>query len=116
MKSIQRIAAAVAVLVMIIAAQRLHAQVAGGWSSVSTSDAGIVAATRFALEEVGQWRAPVKLKKIIHARQQVVAGMNYEVTLLVKQGKGSRKAVAVVWHKTDGSYALTSWTWTGKKN
>jgi hypothetical protein len=115
MKSIQRIAAAVAVLMMVIAAQHVHAQVAGGWSNVSTSDAGVVAAARFAVEEEGR-RGPITLKKIIHARQQVVAGMNYEITLLIKHGRGSSRVVAVVWHKTDGSYALTSWTaWKGKK-
>lgn len=114
MKSIQRIAAAVAFLVMVAAAQHAHAQVVGGWSRVSARDAGVVAAARFAVEEHGRTE-PATLKKIVSARQQVVAGMNYEVTLLVKRGKRSIKAVAIVWHKADGGYELTSWKWIGAK-
>ncbi|MDB5035125.1 MAG: cysteine proteinase inhibitor 5-like [Chlorobi bacterium] len=114
MKSIQRITAMVALLVMMAAARPVHAQVAGGWSNAPVRDPGVVAAARFAVEEHGR-QEPVTLKKIVRARQQVVAGTNYEVTLLVKRGKGSRKAVAVVWHKTDDTYNLTSWKWAGGK-
>jgi hypothetical protein len=114
MKSIQRIAAAVAVLVMVAAAQHVHAQVAGGWSNVPVTDPNVVKAARFAVEEQGRQES-VTLKKIVRARQQVVAGMNYEVTLLVKRGRGSRRGVAVVWHKIDGTYELTSWEWAGRK-
>jgi Aspartic acid proteinase inhibitor len=115
MKSIQRIAAAMAVLLIVVAAQHAGAQVTGGWSKVSARDPGVVAAARFAVEERGRQQR-VKLKKIVRARKQIVAGTNYEITLLVKRGRASQRAVVVVWHKTDGTYEMTSWKWTGRKS
>jgi hypothetical protein len=110
MKPTQRIAAFVAVLVMVAAARHAHAQVAGGWSNVSVRDSNVVSAARFAVTEYSR-QERVTLKKIVRARRQVVAGMNYEVTLLVRRGKKVRRVVAVVWRKVDGGYELTSWSW-----
>ena len=93
MNSTQSIAVAVAALLMVAAAQHAPAQVAGGWSKVSVQDANVMAAARFAVEEESR-QEPVVLKKVVRARQQVVAGMNYDVTLLVKRGRKSCKAMA----------------------
>jgi hypothetical protein len=108
MKSVQRTAAALAALIMIVATSGAHAQVVGGWSAASVKDAEVVAAAHFAIEEHGK-SEPVTLKKLVRARQQVVAGMNYRITMLVKRGKRTRKVTAVVWKKTDNTYQLTSW-------
>jgi hypothetical protein len=115
MKSTQRIAAFVSVLVMVAAARHAHAQVVGGWSNVSVRDSNVVSAARFAVTEHGR-QEPVTLKKIVRARRQVVAGMSYEVTLLVRRGKRTRIATAVVWRKVDGSYELTSWRESNAKS
>ncbi len=113
MKSFQRSAAVVAVLMILAGVHGLHAQVVGGWSKVSVKNKEVVAAARFAAKEWAMQEI-VKFKKIISARQQVVAGMNYELTLLMKHEKRTQKAVAVVWKKTDGTYQLVSWKWDGE--
>lgn len=113
MNSTRRIALVVAALMIVAGASGLHAQVAGGWSNVSVKNKQVVAAARFAAKEWAMQEI-VKFKKIISARQQVVAGMNYELTLLMKHEKRTQKAVAVVWKKTDGTYQLVSWKWDGE--
>ncbi len=113
MKPSQRLVLVLAVLAFLAGAQGLHAQVAGGWSNVSVKNKQVVAAARFAAKEWAMQEI-VKFKKIISARQQVVAGMNYELTLLMKHEKRTQKAVAVVWKKTDGTYQLVSWKWDGE--
>lgn len=113
MKSSQRIALVVAVLMVAAGARHLQAQVTGGWSKVSVKNKEVVAAARFAAKEWAMQEI-VKFKRIISARRQVVAGMNYELTLLMKHEKRAQKAVAVVWKKTDGTYQLVSWEWDGE--
>lgn len=113
MKVPQRIAMVVAVLLVMTGITQLHAQVTGGWANVSTKNKQVVAAARFAVGEYARQEI-IKFKKIIRARRQVVAGMNYELTLLVKHEKRTQRAVAVVWQKIDGTYALTSWNWIEK--
>ncbi len=103
----------IAALLVALGAGELHAQVAGGWSNVSVKEKDVVAAAKFAVSEYAQQEI-IKFKKLLKARRQVVAGMNYELTLLMKHDKHTQKAVAVVWKKTDGTYQLTSWNWEEK--
>lgn len=113
MKSIQRMAMVAAILCVAVGTQVMQAQVVGGWAKASVRDPGVVAAARFAVRQRGA-QERITLRKIVRARRQVVAGTNYEATLLVKHGRRSRRAVAVVWQKTDGTYELTSWKWVGR--
>lgn len=77
----------------------------GGWSKASVQDPGVVAAARFAVaarqaeNAKGGETAPLALEEIVAAEQQVVAGMNYRVTLRVKVGDDVRKAEATVWSR-----------------
>lgn len=56
----------------------------------------------------------LELAAILHAEQQVVAGMNFRLTLKVKQDGKENTAEALVWwqawRKPD-PYRLSSWTW-----
>jgi len=56
----------------------------------------------------------LELVKILGVEEQVVAGINYKLTLRVKQDGKDRTAEAKVWwqvwRKPD-PYQLTSWTW-----
>ncbi|NVO05645.1 MAG: hypothetical protein HXX19_06750 [Rhodoferax sp.] len=84
----------------------------GGWSAAPSRDVQVVKAARFAVaEQTRQTQMPVKLLAIKHVRQQVVAGMNYSMNLLVQSEGQRRLVIAVVWAKPDGSMELTRWHW-----
>lgn len=109
------LAAASAVAFILGAAQAAELQtqpVPGGWIAVSLQEDMVVKAARFAItEQSRQMHRELKLLSIKHARQQVVAGSQYSMNLMV-QGEGKRHlVVATVWAKPDGSMELTRWHW-----
>lgn len=81
------------------------ATVPGGWSKASVKDPAVVAAATFAVAalqaegEQGGEKAKLALAEIVAAEQQVVAGMNYRLTLRVKVGDDVRRAEATVWSR-----------------
>ncbi len=94
----------------------------GGWSEVSVTDDGVVAAAAFAVRaqqaamgEDGD-QGNLTLEKIEAAEQQVVQGMNYRLTLRVLEEGTARTAEAVVWARVwldeVDRYQLTSWRFT----
>ncbi len=90
----------------------------GGWSVAAVGDESVVAAARFAVAEqnkrVGEHEDGLELVKILEAEQQVVAGMNYRLRLLVKQSGRRKTAEAVVWWQSwrePNPYELVSWLW-----
>lgn len=55
-----------------------------------------------------------KLTRVISARSQIVAGVNYELRLELEVDGKSRKARATVWWRAwnkDAPYRLSSWAW-----
>ena len=87
----------------------------GGWSKAEVDDPEVVAAAKFALRETQKTTdSKLTLTKIVSAKQQLVAGMNYAVTLQVAAGGDEpiqREAEAVVYKNLDDEYSLTSWKW-----
>jgi hypothetical protein len=85
---------------------------AGGWAAASLQDEAVVKAARFAVhEQARRSGAELRLLSVKHARQQVVAGINYSMNLMV-QGEGKHHLViAVVWVKPNGDMELTRWHW-----
>jgi hypothetical protein len=92
----------------------------GGSSKVSVTDKGVTAAAVFAIRAQSktiqnpkaQQQATLELVKIIGAEQQVVAGMNYRLTLSVKENGSLKTVEAVVWWqpwRKPKAYQLTSW-------
>ena len=92
----------------------------GGFSKVSVSSPSVVEAARFAVAAQSRALAgagggqPVSLElvKVLRAEAQVVAGMNYRLTLRVKEQGTARTVVAEVWSQPwqkDAPYQLTSW-------
>ena len=74
----------------------------------------IQAQERLLQTEKGAEGSKLKLVKIIAAREQVVAGMNYHLKLLVKANHKDRQADVVVWWQAwrqPEPYELTSWKW-----
>ncbi|MGC4002009.1 MAG: cystatin domain-containing protein [Pirellulales bacterium] len=80
----------------------------GGYSDVDVKDAEVVKATEFAVKERNKTQKTI-LVSIAAAQRQVVAGMNYKLTLKVKVDDKERTVEAVVWNKLDNTAELTSW-------
>lgn len=73
--------------------------IVGGMTSTSTTDAEVVKAATFAASQLGSG-----LDSILAASQQVVAGMNYGMTLKLKS---SAVYKVVVYRDLQGNYSLT---------
>lgn len=95
---------------------------AGGYAKTSVTDKEVVAAAAFAikaqqkaLQEKKQPDLPrLELLKILHAEQQVVAGLNYRLKLKVTLDGEEKLAETVVWWQAwrkPFPHQLTSWTW-----
>jgi len=83
--------------------------IVGGFSPVAPTDADALAAAKFA---VTKHDAKLTFQAIEKAEHQVVAGMNYRMTLRVLDAGKARQAQAVVWHKLgNAGHELTSWKW-----
>ncbi len=96
--------------------------VLGGYVSAPVTQAEVVAAAAFAVEAVGAElrkgespsSAGLELVSVLSARQQVVAGVNHELTLRVRLNGVERSLSAVVWWqawRSPSPYQLTSWRW-----
>jgi hypothetical protein len=91
----------------------------GGLSDVSVNDPAVIEAAHFAVHaqedrEEGHGhghRAKITLLTILGAREQVVAGMKYYLSLKVRIRGAEKEAEAVVWRQLSGVYELTSWEW-----
>ncbi len=91
---------------------------AGGWASVEVTNAEVVAAAHFAVQEQEKTlrgsNSKLSLIAIVSAEQQVVAGMNYRLKLKVKRDGKELTAEATVWWQAwnkEAPYKLTSWIW-----
>jgi len=85
--------------------------IAGGFAGVAVDDPGVKAAAAYAISVAAP---PAKLKEIVAARQQVVAGMNYSLCLRVvspKFGlfKHGHLVAAKIYHDLQDHYEVTSW-------
>ena len=84
----------------------------GGWSSVAVDDARVKLAARQAVAaQASIDGTELALVAIEDAQRQVVAGINYQLKLLVTKGDQRQRANATVWGKLNGSYELTAWAW-----
>ena len=94
----------------------------GGYNTVPVDNKEVVAAAAFAIEaqkkaiqeKTGGKPANLDLITILKAEQQVVAGMNYRLTLKVKLNGKEKTAETIVWWQAwrrPNPYQLTSWAW-----
>ena len=90
------------------------AQLVGGYSEASTTNAEVSAAAQFAVKAqaaMPNQKTVITLGEILSSRQQVVAGMNYRLRLKVKVDGTDKEAEVVVWRKLSGEHELTLWAW-----
>ena len=89
----------------------------GAYRTVSQRSRDVRAAYAFAIKSQAAKEAkPFAFVRVLKAESQVVAGMNYRVCMLVREGKGRSKSVTVVVNKDlKNVWALMSWVPGGCK-
>ncbi|WP_295500961.1 cystatin domain-containing protein [Limnohabitans sp. Rim8] len=84
----------------------------GAWARADVFNPDVQEAARFAVQAFSvQNKARVMYKEVTQASQQVVAGLNFELQLLVTLDGVHRNVLVKVWRQLDGSYRLLSWVW-----
>lgn len=98
----------------------VDAQIPGGKRKIPVDDQGVVEAAKFAVQAHAKATKDedLTLVKILDAQRQVVQGYMYTLTLNVKSGSRTRKAVGEVWVKPllkgetkEDRIQLNSWKW-----
>ena len=85
--------------------------VPGGYSASALTE-DVKTAAEFAVQEQSKRQPPtLKLNKIFKAEKQIVAGVNYRLHIIVKEGRSVRAAKVVVFRDLKSHYKLTSWKW-----
>lgn len=90
--------------------------IAGGYGEADVTDENVVAAAKFAIRKQSRkQKATLVLVEIKAAKMQVVAGLNYEVCMLISsKAKLKSKPVeqlvkTVVYKNLKNVYSLTNW-------
>ena len=84
----------------------------GAWVLADTFGPAVQEAARFAVQTFAvQNKARLIYKDVTLARQQVVAGIQFELNLDVTLDGAARKSKAMVWRQLDGTYKLQAWDW-----
>ena len=99
---------AASLFISIAVAPNLPAQLPGGFADVPLSDDMALTAAKFA---VAAHDPALTFQSIEKVGRQVVAGLNYRITLKVLDNAKARRADVIVWRKLDGKHELTSWKW-----
>ena len=95
-----------------MAADYARPSLPGAWGSIDAFSPDAQEAARFAVQTFAvQNKQRVLYKDLTQARQQVVAGLQFELALQVTLDGTHRHAKAVVWRQPDGVYKLNSWAW-----
>jgi hypothetical protein len=86
--------------------------VAGAWALTDAFNPDVQEAARFAVQTFAvQNKARVLFKEVTHARQQVVAGLNFQLQLHVTLDGAPKNVNVTVWRQLDGVYRLQFWDW-----
>ena len=86
--------------------------VVGAWTLADAFSPEVQEAARFAVQTFAvQNKARVLFKEVTHARQQVVAGLNFQLQLHVTLDGALKNVNVTVWRQLDGDYRLQSWDW-----
>lgn len=110
-KQISAAATTFAAFCVLFAAPPLcRAQLVGGYSEVSKTDAAVVGAAKFAVKTQAKKDVSLKLVSIERAERQVVAGANYRLCLAINSNKKRREATAVIYQNLQNKFSPTSWT------
>jgi hypothetical protein len=85
---------------------------AGAWAPTDPFGHDVQEAARFAVQTFAvQNKSRVLFKEVTQARQQVVAGLNFQLQLQVTLDGAPRNVSVTVWRQLGGDYLLQSWDW-----
>ncbi|HEX8772934.1 MAG TPA: hypothetical protein VF735_04965 [Pyrinomonadaceae bacterium] len=117
-KSWQVVIIIVALSVVLSCATKAFAQnvpMAGAYAKTSPTSHEVVSAARYAAREQGvKERAIIFVGSIKSAEVQVVAGLNYRLSMRVIVYDKPQDVIAVVYKNLEREYSLTSWEVVGK--
>lgn len=84
----------------------------GGYRVAQSTDPGVTTAAAFAVttQSVTEKRE-LSLIRIVSAETQIVAGVNFKMSLAVRVEGREKTADVTVWQKLNGTYQVTNWTW-----
>lgn len=86
----------------------------GGWSKVELNDAEVIKAAEEAVKAKSIESEKLQLMFVKSAEQQIVAGVNYRLTLrLTRNGRQQDADVLIWWQawRSPDPYRLLSWHW-----
>lgn len=92
------------------AQDRPNEPMVGAYQKAERTDAEVKAAAEAAINEQGE---DFRLRKIVKAERQVVAGMNFRLRMKVAEKVGEKESkytvIAVVYRDLEGNFSVTSW-------
>lgn len=103
-------------LVLAAASFAQDGQITGGYAETDVKDAGVVEAAKVAVSKQRvRTGTKIVLLKVMNAKVQVVAGLNYELCLKTQIRQRNKRYIVryarvVVYKNLKGAYSLTSWT------
>ena len=99
-------------------ANSVSAQITGGYGDASVTDKDVKRAAAFAVKERSRSSGSTfKLVKIKKAELQVVAGLNYRICMVVREGKRpTRTVTAAVYKDLKNHKSLSRWKSGGCSN
>jgi hypothetical protein len=104
--------AGLALLLLVSAGGIGGAGTPGGFAPAKIDSDEVRRAAAFAVEKQAKAEGvALELETIVDAQQQVVAGMNYRLTLKLNSGGKTTDARAVIFRGLDQHYELKSWDW-----
>ncbi|KAM0066050.1 putative Cystatin domain-containing protein [Helianthus debilis subsp. tardiflorus] len=88
-------------LIMFLSCTKHSSALHGGWKPIpDVTDPTVVSIGKFAIDEHDkESHASLKFEKVIKGDQQLVAGMNYNLTITAADGGADKNYVALVWDK-----------------
>jgi hypothetical protein len=85
----------------------------GGWKPADPFSEEVQEAARFAVQKQAVAEHSRLIYKDVQSAQiQIVAGLNFQMKLIVIENGASKFAVATVWRNTQNQYTLTQWHWS----
>ena len=83
----------------------------GGYATAEIGKDIVVAAEFAVKQESLSATEPLTLRRILQAEQQIVAGVNYRLVLIVRKAGVEQKARAIVFRDLNSQFFLKSWEW-----
>lgn len=84
----------------------------GAWAPTDAFNSDVQEAARFAVQTFAvQNKVRVLFREVTQARQQVVAGLNFQLQLQVTLDGVPKNVTVTVWRQLNGDYRLQSWDW-----